>query len=86
MCIRDRSISEEEQAYRLHDRKHSPLKFWKLSPNDERALSYYDEMTLLKEKVLTTTSNWHTIDYNDKAAGRLAMITKLNDVLEELYV
>ena len=74
------SISEEEQARRIEERKHSPLKYWKLSPNDERALSYYDEMTLLKEKVITR-GDWHTIDYNDKRAGRLALITKLCEVL-----
>ena len=76
------SISEEEQGNRLAERKYSPLKFWKLSPNDERALSYYDEMTLLKERVLTTTNNWYTINYNNKAEGRLALITKLCDILE----
>ena len=74
------SISEEEQARRIEERKHSPLKYWKLSPNDERALSYYDEMTLLKEKVITR-GDWHTIDYNDKRQGRLALITKLCEVL-----
>ena len=76
------SISEQEQSNRIKERKYSPLKFWKLSPNDERALSYYDEMTLLKEKVLTTTDNWYTINYNNKAEGRLALITKLCDILE----
>ena len=74
------SISEEEQARRIEERKHSPLKYWKLSPNDERALSYYDEMTLLKEKVITR-GDWHTIDYNDKRQGRLDLITKLCTVL-----
>tara|TARA_R100000329_G_scaffold10894_1_gene12116 strand:+ start:66 stop:704 length:639 start_codon:yes stop_codon:yes gene_type:complete len=76
------SISEQEQSNRIKERKYSPLKFWKLSPNDERALSYYDEMTLLKERVLTTTDNWYTINYNNKAEGRLALITKLCDLLE----
>ena len=76
------SISEQEQSNRIKERKYSPLKFWKLSPNDERALSYYDEMTLLKERVLTTTEDWYTIDYNNKAEGRLALITKLCDILE----
>jgi len=76
------SISEQEQSNRIKERKYSPLKFWKLSPNDERALSYYDEMTLLKERVLTTTDNWYTINYNNKAEGRLAFITKLCDILE----
>jgi len=75
------SISEDEQARRIEERKHSPLKYWKLSPNDERALSYYDEMTLLKERVVSR-GGWHTIDYNDKRAGRLDLITKLCSVLE----
>lgn len=77
------SISEEEQGSRIEERRHSPLKFWKLSPNDERALSYYDEMTLLKEKVMTTTTGWNTIDYNNKSAGRLELITRLCDILEK---
>jgi len=77
------SISEEEQAFRIEERRHSPLKFWKLSPNDERALSYYDEMTLLKEKVMTTTTGWNTIDYNLKSEGRLELITRLCDILEK---
>ena len=75
------SISESEQLARINDREKSPLKYWKLSPNDERALSYYDEMTLLKERVVSR-GGWHTIDYNDKRAGRLDLITKLCSVLE----
>ena len=74
------SISEDEQARRIEERKHSPLKYWKLSPNDERALSYYDEMTLLKERVVSR-GGWHTIDYNNKRAGRLDLITKLCTLL-----
>ena len=74
------SISEDEQARRIEERKHSPLKYWKLSPNDERALSYYDEMTLLKERVVSR-GGWHTIDYNDKRQGRLDLLTTLCTVL-----
>ena len=77
------SISEEEQARRLEERKRSPLKSWKLSENDDRALSYFDEMTLLKEKVITTCGNWHTIDYSDKEVGRLNLVTKLVEELEK---
>ena len=76
------SISEQEQAARISKRETSPLTNWKLSPNDKIALSYYDQMTLLKERVLTTTSDWHSIDYNSKSAGRLALITRLCDLLE----
>ena len=76
------SISEDEQRARIVKREKSPLTNWKLSPNDKIALSYYDQMTLLKERVLTTTPDWHSINYNDKRAGILALITRLCDLLE----
>ena len=74
------SISEDEQAQRIEERRISPLKYWKLSPNDERALSYYDEMTLLKERVISR-GGWETVDFNNKANGRLELLTRLNTVL-----
>ncbi len=74
------SISEDEQARRIEERRISPLKYWKLSPNDERALSYYDEMTLLKEKVISR-GGWENVDFNNKAHGRLELITRLNTIL-----
>ena len=76
------SISETEQRRRINKRENSPLTNWKLSPNDKIALSYYDQMTLLKERVLTTTPDWHSIDYNYKHAGILALLTRLCDLLE----
>ena len=75
------SISEEEQARRIEERRISPLKYWKLSPNDERALSYYDEMTLLKERVISR-GGWETVDFNNKANGRLELLTRLNTLLD----
>ena len=75
------SISEDTQSRLIERRKASPLTDWKFSPNDEKALSYFDQMTLLKEKVITTTKNWNVIDYNDKQKGRLDLITRLNDIL-----
>lgn len=77
------SISEEEQRCRIGDRIESPLKSWKYSPNDALALSKYDTMTLLKERVHTTLGKWHNIDYNVKPAGRLALMTKLVDILSQ---
>lgn len=71
------SISEEEQTARINNRQVSPLTKWKFSPNDALALSKYDQMTLLKERVLTTLGEWHSIDYNDKASGRLSLISKV---------
>ena len=61
------SITEEEQRARIDNRKNSPLTYWKFSENDENALSYYDSMTLLKERVVD--SEWHVLDYNNKKKG-----------------
>ena len=76
------SISEEEQAIRIGTRQTSPLTKWKFSPNDAVALSKYDQMTLLKERVFTTLGEWHSIDYNNKKAGRLSLITKIVEILQ----
>ena len=78
------SISEEEQAIRIGNRRVSPLTKWKFSPNDALALSKYDQMTLLKERVHTTTGEWHTIDYNEsKATGRLSLMQKIVEILSQ---
>ena len=76
------SISEQEQEYRIAKRQSSPLTKWKFSPNDSIALSKYDQMTILKERVFTTLGEWHSIDYNVKKEGRLALISKIVDLLQ----
>ena len=77
------SISEEEQTYRINHRQVSPLTKWKFSPNDAMALSKYDQMSILKERVHTTCGKWHVIDYNSKPAGRLDLITKVVEQLKQ---
>jgi len=69
------SISESEQKRRIEMRKNSPLTYWKFSPNDENALSHYDRMSILKERVID--SDWHTINFENKSKG----IKKLLDTL-----
>ena len=76
------SISEDEQRARIENRKSSPLTYWKFSENDENALSYYDRMTILKERVID--GEWNVIDYNDKDSGILNLLTKLCDTLEAI--
>ena len=70
------SISEQEQEYRIDKRQSSPLTSWKFSPNDALALSQFDKMSVLKERVMTSLGEWHTIDMNDKAEGHIAIIAK----------
>ena len=76
------SIDEDEQRARIENRKISPLTYWKFSENDENALSYYDRMTILKERVID--GDWHVIDYNDKRQGILSLMRILNNRLENL--
>ena len=73
------SISEQEQQRRILERKHSPLTYWKFSANDENALSHYDRMSILKERVID--SDWHTVDYADKKRGIKNLLATLCDQL-----
>ena len=61
------SITEDEQSYRIRKRKNSPLTYWKFSENDENALSQYDRMSILKERVVD--GEWNILDYNHKKSG-----------------
>ena len=70
------SISEQEQEARIDKRQSSPLTSWKFSPNDALALSQFDKMSVLKERMMTSLGEWHTIDMNDKAEGRIHVIAK----------
>ena len=76
------STSEDEQRARIENRKKSPLTYWKFSENDENALSYYDRMTILKERVID--GDWHVIDYNDKSQGIISLLETLNSTLENM--
>ena len=79
------SISQQEQSARLTDRKTSKLSGWKYSNNDAMALTQYDKMSLAKENLFTAScQDWNVIDYNNKAEGRVNMITRLCDILQQL--
>lgn len=73
------SISEGEQEKRIEYRKNSPLTYWKFSANDENALSHYDRMSILKERVID--SEWHTIDFENKKHGIKKLLSVLCDEL-----
>ena len=78
------SISEQEQLNRINDREKSPLKYWKLSENDKIAVSKYQAMSIKKESMFNSCKQWYSIDYDDKAKGRLAFIKRLNKELEKI--
>jgi len=72
------AIGREMQIKRFHDRRHDPLKAWKLSPVDLQALGRYDNYSLARDRMLATTHSahapWTVVRSNDKRRGRLNVI------------
>lgn len=75
------NISRPMQIKRFHDRRHNPLKAWKLSPVDLKALGKWDEYSEARNEMLTRTHTeyapWHVVRANDKRRARLGAITKV---------
>jgi polyphosphate kinase 2 len=79
------SIGREMQLKRFHDRRHDPLKVWKLSPIDIDALHKWDDYTVARDEMLKRTdlphSRWTVIRANDKRRGRINVIQTVLDRL-----
>jgi len=72
------SIGREMQLKRFHDRRHDPLKVWKLSPIDLEALTrwsdYTDARDAMIERTHTEHAPWTVVRTNDKRRGRITLI------------
>src|SRR6185503_3130113 len=72
------NIGREMQLKRFHDRRHDPLKVWKLSPMDIASLGKWDDYTtkrnLMLEATDTKAAPWTVIKANDKRRDRLNLI------------
>ncbi|AYC99495.1 polyphosphate kinase 2 [Neorhizobium sp. NCHU2750] len=71
-------IGQEMQLKRFHDRRHDPLKIWKLSPMDIAALTKWDQYTEKRNRMLEETHTkdapWAVLLANDKRRSRLNAI------------
>jgi len=80
------SIGQEMQLKRFHDRRHDPLKVWKLSPVDIEALNKWDAYTEARDEMLKRTDSahapWTVIRANDKRRGRINVIQNVLDQLK----
>ncbi|MEM8796440.1 MAG: polyphosphate kinase 2 [Pseudomonadota bacterium] len=69
------NVGREMQLKRFHDRRHSPLKRWKLSPIDLRALGKWDDYTAARDLMIARTHSvhapWTIVRSNDKRRARL---------------
>ncbi|MEM7068738.1 MAG: polyphosphate kinase 2 [Pseudomonadota bacterium] len=72
------NIGQEMQIKRFHDRRQNPLKDWKLSPIDIKALNKWDDYTDARNKMLAATHSemapWTIVRTNDKRRGRINAI------------
>ena len=80
------SIGREMQIKRFHDRRHDPLKVWKLSPIDLEALKRFDDYGRARNRMLEASHSehapWRIVLNNDKKRGRLAIIRSVLHALD----
>jgi len=71
-------IGREMQLLRFHERRHDPLKQWKISDIDLAAMARYDDYSAAKEEMFrfthTSTAPWTVILANDQRRARLEAI------------
>ncbi len=76
-------IGREMQITRFHERRHDPLKQWKISDIDLAAMSKWDEYTAAKEEMFrfthTAVAPWTVILANDQRRARLEAIRLVLD-------
>jgi polyphosphate kinase 2 len=74
-------ISRHEQKRRLKERAKDPLKQWKLSPVDAKAMKHWDDYSKARNQMLTRTHTeaapWTIVRADDKEPARLNVIRDL---------
>ncbi|MCZ7484531.1 MULTISPECIES: polyphosphate kinase 2 [Rhizobium/Agrobacterium group] len=79
-------IGRETQIERFHDRRHSPLKCWKLSDMDIAALTKWDDYTQKRDEMLekthTDAAPWTVVRANDKRRARVNLIRHILNSLD----
>ena len=75
------NVGREAQLTRFHERRHNPLKIWKLSPIDVAALAKWDAYTAARDRMFEATDTeaapWTVVRANDKRRARLNIIRHL---------
>ena len=74
-------IGKKEQARRLKNRRHDPLKQWKVSPIDKVANKKWSQYSAARDEMLLRTHSphapWFVVNANDKHTARLNLIRHL---------
>ena len=79
------SISKDEQEKRFEEIKASPIKKWKYSAVDQRALGLWDEYTKYKDEMFARTNTriapWIVIQANRKTVARIEAIEHILNII-----
>ena len=79
-------IGRHMQLKRFHDRRHSKLKSWKLSPMDIAALNKWDDYSEKRDRMIKETHSdhapWTVVLGNDKRRARLNIIRHILEALD----
>jgi polyphosphate kinase 2 len=71
-------IGREMQLVQFHQRRHDPLKSWKISQVDLEAIGRWDDFTAARDRMIEAThteySPWIVVKANDRRRAHLALI------------
>jgi len=80
-------IDKDEQLKRFTDRQNTPSKQWKITDEDWRNRSKWDEYEVAVDDMLQYTSTsfapWHIIESQDKQYGRIQTLKIITDTLQK---
>jgi len=76
------SVNETKQRNLLERRANDPLRYWKYSPNDEKAVSAFDQITVMKEKMFAL-GGWNIIDMENRFYGRNQALKTIVEQIEQ---
>ena len=80
------NIGRATQLKRFFDRRHDPLKVWKLSPMDYAAMKKWDDYTRARNKMMEASHRdetpWTVVRSNDKRRARLSVIRHVLDSVD----
>jgi len=75
------NIGQAAQLQRFHERRHEPLKQWKLSPLDYKAIHLFDAYTRARDRMLAATHTphapWTIVRAHDQKRARLETIRRV---------
>jgi len=82
-------IDRDEQLKRFQDRQNTPSKQWKITDEDWRNRSKWEEYETAVNDMLQYTSTefapWHIIESQDKKYGRIQALEIITDAIRERF-